>query len=70
MIRIQARVFQAPQFNGFRGIHRAGSRLARPLGAERLKDPTTLVHVANGVLDVLENRAHEAPPVSDSYNST
>jgi hypothetical protein len=26
--------------------------------------------VANGVLDVLENRAHEAPPVSASYNST
>jgi hypothetical protein len=26
--------------------------------------------VANGVLDVLENRAHEAPPVSALYNST
>jgi hypothetical protein len=26
--------------------------------------------VANGVLHVLENRAHEAPPVSALYNST
>jgi hypothetical protein len=70
MIGIQARVFQAPQFNGFRRILRAGSRIATALGAERLKDPTALRHVTDGVLDVLENRAHEAPPVSALYNST
>jgi hypothetical protein len=70
MFRIPAGVTHAPQFNGFRRILRAGSLFATALGAERLKDPTTLRHVTDGVLDVLENRAHEAPPVSALYNST
>jgi hypothetical protein len=71
MIRIEAGVTHAPQLNFFGRVLRAGSLLATALGAERLKDPTALVHVPNGVLDVLQNGAHGAPPVvSASYNFT